>query len=235
MIEFDLHTHSISSGHGTDATITDMAKAASNRGLSLLGISDHGPKTPFGPSESYFRSLSLAPRKRSSVSILYGIETDILDLYGSLDIDAVVASSLDYVIASMHPCNMKPGSRTDNTSAYIRAMEHPFVSIIGHCDDEKYPVDMENMVNAAMKNNVLLELNNASLKPDSYRGNTREADILLLQLCKRNHYPVLLSSDSHGVEGIGIFDDALSLIHECEFPEELILNYDVNRLKHFLK
>ena len=38
----DIHTHSIASGHGTSCTISDMAKAASKKGLKLLGITDHG-------------------------------------------------------------------------------------------------------------------------------------------------------------------------------------------------
>ena len=41
----DLHTHSISSGHGSEDTITDMIRCASESGLSLFGISDHGPAT----------------------------------------------------------------------------------------------------------------------------------------------------------------------------------------------
>ena len=41
----DIHTHSIASGHGTICTVSDMAKAASRRGLKLLGITDHGPAT----------------------------------------------------------------------------------------------------------------------------------------------------------------------------------------------
>ena len=36
----DIHTHSIASGHGTTCTISDMAKAASRKGLKLLGITD---------------------------------------------------------------------------------------------------------------------------------------------------------------------------------------------------
>ena len=45
----DIHTHSIASGHGTHCTISDMAKAASKKGLRLLGITDHGP--PPSPRE----------------------------------------------------------------------------------------------------------------------------------------------------------------------------------------
>lgn len=38
----DMHTHSIASGHGTECTITNMARAAAEKGLRLLGITDHG-------------------------------------------------------------------------------------------------------------------------------------------------------------------------------------------------
>ena len=60
----DIHTHSIASGHGTTCTISDMAKAASRKGLKLLGITDHGPGTLAAGTSSYFRSLTYAPKKR---------------------------------------------------------------------------------------------------------------------------------------------------------------------------
>ena len=50
--EFDIHTHTIASGHASTATITDMAKAAVSRNLRLLGLSDHGPATLGGGSPS---------------------------------------------------------------------------------------------------------------------------------------------------------------------------------------
>ena len=59
----DIHTHSIASGHGTSCTISDMAKAASKKGLKLLGITDHGPGTLAAGTSSYFRSLTYAPKK----------------------------------------------------------------------------------------------------------------------------------------------------------------------------
>lgn len=98
--EFDIHTHSIASGHGTCATMTDMAKAANAAGLKMLGISDHGPKTLGGGRISYFRSLAFAQPKRLGVRMLYGAEVNILDQEGKLDLDDEILESLDYVIAS---------------------------------------------------------------------------------------------------------------------------------------
>lgn len=65
--EFDIHTHSIASGHGTCATMTDMAKAANAAGLKMLGISDHGPKTLGGGRIFYSAALHL---HNQSVSVL---------------------------------------------------------------------------------------------------------------------------------------------------------------------
>ena len=55
--ELDVHTHSVSSGHYTEDTVTDMIKHASGIGLKLLGISEHGPKLPNSCGLSYFRPV----------------------------------------------------------------------------------------------------------------------------------------------------------------------------------
>ena len=141
-IIFDIHTHTIASGHGSAATITDMAKTAFVRGLKLLGISDHGPATPGGGKPSYFRSLANAPRMRLGVEMLYGAEVNILDDQGTLDLEDEILARLDYVIASIHKPVKKPGTIDENTAAYIAAMKNPYVRIIGHCDDVKYPVEI---------------------------------------------------------------------------------------------
>lgn len=67
----DMHTHSIASGHGTGCTISEMAKAASAKGLKLLGITDHGPATLAAGTPSYFRSLTFSPRTFWSGNVLW--------------------------------------------------------------------------------------------------------------------------------------------------------------------
>ena len=233
-IELDLHTHTIASGHGSASTITDMAKTAALRGLRILGISDHGPATFGGGKPSYFRSLSQARRKRLGVEMLYGAEVNILDQRGSLDLDDSVLAHLDYVIASMHRSVKKPGTKEENTAAYIAAMRNPFVCILGHCDDVKYPIDPLAVVKTAIERQVLLEINDSSLRPDGYRGDTRFHDLMLLNLCKHYNYPVLLSSDSHGTAHVGDVSHALELVRRAGIPDRLILNYSAKNLKCFL-
>lgn len=233
-IIFDIHTHTIASGHGSTATITDMAKAASAQRLKLLGISDHGPATPGGGRPSYFRSLAHAPKKRLGVEILYGAEVNILDHKGTLDLGDDILEHLDYVIASIHKPVKKPGTIEENTAAYIAAMKNPYVCILGHCDDVKYPVDYPAIVQAAMEHHVLLEINNSSLSPEGYRGDTRYNDLMILNLCLHYNYPVILSSDSHGTGHVGDVSYALELSKKAEMPEHLILNHSTRDLKCFL-
>jgi len=226
-IKLDLHTHTIASGHATHATITDMAKAAKKKGLHTLGISDHGPKTLGGGKPSYFMSLASAPKKRFGVHMLYGAEVNILDNKGTLDLSNSILKNLDFVIASLHQPVKKPSTIEENTASYIEAMKNPYVSFIGHPDSTHYPVDFDLLIRAAIDNHVQLEINEYSLRFDGYRGNTKFNAMMILELCKYYHYPVLLSSDSHGSQHIGDFTNSLALLRLAKFPEKLILNHSL--------
>lgn len=247
MIPIDLHTHSIASGHGTTHTITNLAKAASQKGMNVLGISDHGPATPGSCKESYFRSLKTAPRNREGIQLLYGIEANILTPEGNLDISDTILADLDYVIASLHIQSFSPMEVTTdvkfsysatstpvtdtstsilyNTNAYINAMANPYVRILGHPDDTHFPVDTISLIQAAADYHVILEVNEASLIPEGYRGDTRANLYALLRQCLNYRLPILLSSDSHGALGIGVTYYSERFLKELNYPKELILNY----------
>ena len=235
MFEFDPHTHSIASGHGSQATIADMAKKANSVGLHMLGITDHGPATMCSSRASYFRSLAYAPKKRCGIDILYGVELNILDKDGTVDLPDEVLANLDYAIISMHTPNYKAGSIEDNTFAYVNAMKHPKVKIIGHPEDTRFPVDFEALVVAAKHFGVAMEINNCSLGPDGYRGDVRNNIMTILQMCKKYESPIVLSSDSHGVKHVGDFTYALEMVKECDFPEGLILNYSSEKFNKFIE
>lgn len=223
-MQFDIHTHTIASGHGTGCTITDMAKTARERGLSLLGITDHGPATVASGTPSYFRSLFMAPKNRCGIRILYGVELNILDREGHVDLEDEILSRLDYAIVSMHIQNYKPGTKRENTKALKNAVRHPKVRLIGHCDDVKYPIDYEALVRSVKEQRVLLELNEASLAPYGYRGDTSENNKEMLYWCQRYRQPIVLSSDSHGPEHVGRFPYCIDFLNRQQFPPELVLN-----------
>ena len=231
----DIHTHSIASGHGTSCTISDMAKAAAAKGLKLLGITDHGPATLAAGTPSYFRSLTYSPKERFGVELLFGIECNILNRNGEVDLEEQLLAKLDYAIASMHMQNFHPGTREENTQAFLNVMKNPHVKVLGHCDNPQYPVDYDAIVRGAKEHQVLLEINEASLAPYGYRGDTKENDREILRCCKKYEVPIILSSDSHGIEHVGDFTYASEFVHLEMFPEALILNNQIPKLKVFLQ
>jgi len=223
----DIHTHTLASGHGTADTIADMARAAAAKGLSLLGIADHGPATPGSASASYFRSLAGAPSHRFGVRILYGAEVNILD-GGGLDLPDDILTRLDFVIASMHAPPRRFDPSRDSTPDYLRAMENPYVCVLGHPDSTQFPADYDRLTDAAAARGVILEVNESSLMPGGYHhlpGTDITANYRrLIALCREKRIPMLLSSDAHGTERIGSTETAERLIREADFPEALIVN-----------
>ena len=171
----DSHTHTIASGHAYN-TINEMARAAADKGLLLLGITEHAPALTGSCSEIYFQNLKVVPREKYGIRLLLGAELNILDENGTVDLSERSLPGLDVGIASMHPGCYECGSRDANTEAYIKAMDTPHVDIIGHPDDGRFPIDALALVQAAKEKHVLIELNNHSLNPKSFRQDARETD-----------------------------------------------------------
>lgn len=234
-IFLDIHTHSVSSGHGTHDTITDMARAAARASLQILGISDHGPRTSGSCCSSYFRNLLLADRKRFGVSLLYGVELNILNDEGDIDLEDSLLHSLDYALISMHHPVFSSGTAASNTSAYINAMKHPGVRFLGHPDDGRFPVDYERLLRMAKQYHVYPEINNASLMPGAYRTDGYRNSMEILELCRKLQLPVLLSSDSHGKDHVGDMQYLFPLLESCQFPPQLIINSNVGLFRRIIQ
>lgn len=234
-IYFDLHTHTISSGHGSADTLTDLARAAAGHGLKALGISDHGPATAGSAAVSYFHNLKLAERERFGVRMLYGAELNILNLKGDVDLEDDLISSLDYAIISIHPPIFTPWEHKDLTEAYLKAMNHPKVKFLGHIDDARFPSDYERVLKAAKERGIYPEINNGSLAPDAYRVDGPKNCIRILEICKRIKLPVLLSSDSHGKKNVGNMEYIFPLLAAYSFPPELVLNHNPDALDRILQ
>ena len=80
-ILLDVHTHTVASGHAY-STIEQMAKMASEKGLKILGITDHGPAIPGACNQMYFKNIKVIPRLMYGVELLIGAEINILDNSG---------------------------------------------------------------------------------------------------------------------------------------------------------
>jgi len=224
----DTHTHTIASAHAY-STVLELAKAAADTGLELLAITDHGPALPDSGDQWHFINWHVCDRELYGVKLLYGAELNIMDYEGTVDMDKEFLEKQDLCIASFHELITKPGNKKENTRAYIKAMENPYVDIIGHPDDGRVPVDFEELVRHAKREEVLLELNNSSLKAAKYRLNCRENLTAMLKYCEKYGAKVSVGTDAHFATAVGKMDEIIKLIEETRFPEELVVNSDVQK------
>ena len=114
-------------------------------------------------------------------------------------------------------------------------MKNPCVNIIGHPDDGRFPVDYPTIVKKAKETGTLLELNNSSLRPGGFRQNTKENAIEMLRCCKELGAKIVLGSDAHVDAFIADCTWSEPILREVDFPEELIVNTSIVKLKEALK
>lgn len=229
----DLHTHTVVSGHAYNS-LYEMVKSAADKGLSLMGSTDHAPKMPGTCRENYFSNFKVIPRTLYGIRLLMGAELNILDYTGKVDLRTGILEKLDYAIASLHvPC-IKSGSVSENTNAYLGAIKNPLIHIIGHPDDGHFPSDYDTLAAAAAENNKLLEVNSSSLNPLGGRTGSHENIPAMLECCKRYGTRIIIDSDAHVEADVGNHRRAWEVIEEVGFPEELIVNSSLDRLLPYI-
>ena len=219
----DVHTHSIVSGHAY-SSIQEMATAASEKGLQILGITEHAPALPGACDPIYFRNLHVVPREMYGVRLLLGAELNILDTKGTLDLDENYYRILDLRIAGIHSLCWKGGSREENTYAMLRAIRNPWTQIISHPGDGTAQLDFEPIVLAAKETRTLLEINSSSMDPVRHKEEARDNNLEILRLCRRYEVPIILGSDAHISFSVADYRYALPLLAETDFPEALVVN-----------
>ena len=229
----DLHTHTLASGHAYN-TLYEMVHSAASRDVKLLGVTEHAPRIPGACHPFYFINFRVIPRELSGVRLMLGCELNILDYQGTMDLEKRYLKGLDYGIASIHEPCYTCGTVTQNTEAYLGAMKSPYVQIIGHPDDGRFPVDYETLVCAAKEYHVLLEVNSSSLHPASHRVHARENYIQMLELCRKHQVSIVVDSDAHCEVDVGNHRRALELLEELAFPQELVVNSSFEKAAAFL-
>ncbi len=232
----DLHVHSIwSDGKNS---LEEMAEAAVENGLSLIAITDHSPyllRKRYADHSYLLRQQEeiscLRQRYSGRLEILKGVEVDIFP-DGSLDLAEEVLDHIDIIIASVHTDLDQPQEII--TARYIRAIEHPFVHIIGHPGGRLFPMtdisdlDWDSIFQAAARHQVALEINSHKSHPLFDDQKVRRA--------ASSGIPIALNSDSHHA---GMFADSrygLLIARRAGLKKDQIINtWPLERIKSWLR
>lgn len=228
----DIHTHTIASGHAY-GTVRENALGAKEKGLSGLGISDHAPGVDPYTDPVFFGNMHAIPRNLYGVNIYYGVENNVTN-DGNMTLDDRYLSRLDYCIAGIHGTCYETKDIRTNTDNLLKCMANPKTFFVSHPDDGYFPLDYERLVLGAREYGVALEVNNSHVKYP-WRKGTLENIKTYLELCMKYRVAIFVGSDAHDPSQIGCFDEAVSLLDEIGFDEELIINNDEDKFRSFIR
>jgi len=228
----DIHTHTLVSGHAY-GTIREMAQAAADKGLKLLGTTEHGPGIPGTCDPIYFTNLKMVPRTLYGVEMVRGCEANVLN-DGTIFMEQRHLDCLDYAIVGIHRLCYEDAGIRQNTKNLISCMQNKKVFFVSHPDDDHTPLDYEELVPAAGACHVALELNNSSLLKPDQRLNCVANYRRMLGLCQELRVPIVVNSDAHDPSYVGRFDEACAFLKEIDFDSSLILNTSVSKFKTFI-
>ncbi len=229
-IQVEVHCHTNVVKHAY-STIIEAVQCAREAGLRGVAITDHGPELFDGAPLLYFRNMDLISDEMYGVRILKGVEANILDGDGRIDLPPEVLQRLDWVIASIHTPEFEESDEEACTSAYLGALDNPYVDVLGHTGRGRYFYDHEAVIKRLAEREKIMEFNEHSF--DKPGAEERCAEIA--KLCKKYGALACIGSDAHFAAEVGKVPRALRMLKEIDYPEELILNLDADRFFDYIE
>ena len=218
------HNHTTASdGRGT---IEEMAAASEALGWDYLGLADHSKASYQANGLDDARVLRMIESIRafnqsgaSAVHVFSGIECDILP-DGSLDLEESTLAALDYTVMSVHSSFSQ--SEEEMTARVIRAIEHPATTMLGHPTGrillrrEPYKIDLAKVIDAAIANRVVIEIN----------ANPRRLDMdwRLWRRAAERGLMCSINPDAHSTDGLSYFDAGVNIARKGWLEKEQVLN-----------
>ncbi|MDR4515557.1 DNA polymerase/3'-5' exonuclease PolX [Nitrosomonas sp.] len=192
----DLHAHTkATDGHNS---LREMALAAKSLGFEYLAITEHSRRLTVAHGLDPLRlsrqcaEIDKLNAEMEGMTLLKGIEVDILE-DGSLDLPDNALAQLDLVVGAVH--SQFDLSRGKQTERILRAMEHPYFTMLAHPTGRliqrraPYDVDMVRIIRAAKNRGCFLELN----------AHPERLDLLdtYCQMAREEGVLISINSDAH--------------------------------------
>lgn len=200
-IRGDLHMHTTASDGTT--TIEELAQAAKAMGYKYVAMTEHSGSEGIAHGLNLERLLKQIEKVRQAdertkgIKILASSEVDIL-ADGSLDYPDKILAKLDLVTASIHSGLASSAQKV--TSRLLRAMENPYVDIIGHPTGrllgqrEAMDLEMDKIIAAAAQRGIAMELNSHWMRLD--------LKDMHLRMAKEHGVKIAICTDAHSVEDL---------------------------------
>jgi DNA polymerase (family 10) len=223
-IRGDLHMHTDATD-GRD-TIRQMAEAALARALKYIAITDHSKNLAMTNGMDDARALAhiknirqVDAEMKGEIRVLPGIEVDIL-ADGALDLDDETLAQMDIVVASVHSHFNQ--SIEEMTTRVLRALENPYVRILGHPTGRKvlgregYAINIDLILKRAAELGVAVEHNASPARAD--------LNDLNLRLAKQYGCKIVVDTDAHSTEELDQMRYGITQLRRAGLTPAGILN-----------
>ncbi|MBE5745903.1 MAG: PHP domain-containing protein [Clostridiales bacterium] len=207
---YDYHTHTVFS-HGL-GTIEENVIVAKQKGLSEIAITDHGFEHLAYPVKrkklKIMREECDRLTKKYGIKVLLGIEANLLDKTGRIDIIEEDKKYLDIILMGYHKLvKLKPKQLwfslktkllktkkqiEENTDAYINAINKYNIKVLTHLN-YGIKVNIKRLAKACKEKGVLIELNGKRIN-----FNKEEIDYM-----KEIDTKFIVNSDAHRPKKVG--------------------------------
>ena len=240
-LKSDWHTHTVYSRVGPylhgKGRIIDNARAAAEKGLKLVAITDHGPTDFYGLSLKKLpqmrADIAAALKELTGLEIKLGVEADIVDTPNGLDVAPEDFDRFDFVNAGYHyvpnchmianwlsfrlpcPALVREKLRKQNTERIIKALKSNDVYILTHPGDKAY-IDEHAVAKACEETGTLVEINARHRHPD------RDD----LRIYEQYDVKFAISSDAHRPKHVGRYAESMMLALDAGIDPARIVNIE---------
>ena len=218
-----LHCHT----HYSDGTntVAQLALGCRDAGYDWVGITDHSRAAAYAggmqPDDllRQWAEIDAFNATNPGIRVLKGIESDILQ-DGALDYPDDVLAGFDFIIASVH--SRFSLSEAEMTARFLRAIESPYLSILGHptgrllLSREAYAVDLDAIFEAAGTAGVGIEIN-----ADPHR---LDLDWRVLRRARDAGVMISIGSDAHNLAGLANVEYGVGIARKGGLGASDILN-----------
>lgn len=241
-IKWDYHTHTIYSrrNHGK-GTIEENVRAAIDKGLEEIAISDHGPgHIGYGVKRSAIHEMRQEIQRLQSlypqIKIHLAVEANIINRSGALDVTKEEQPLFDFLMAGyhygafgknpvhdarIHAANWTmdkfrtttQGMKNENTQLTIKAILENPVKILTH-PGAKFEIDVTEVAKVCSQRGTWMEVNN------SHPYLTVET----LAEAAQQDVTFVIGSDAHRPERVGNFQRALERIEASGIDKNRVIN-----------
>ncbi|MFH4665156.1 phosphatase [Vibrio cidicii] len=231
-LKIDTHTHTYASGHAY-STLIENAQRAKENGLAMFCSTDHAESMPGAPHYWFFSNQRVLPRFIHDVAILRGVEANILNTEGEIDIPLSVDPNLDWVIASFHEPVFAPSSKEAHTQALINVIKSGRVDALGHLGNPHFDFDFTAVLQCAKEYDVAIEINNSTLRGHSRVGSV-ERCYEIARIGKAIGVYFTTGSDAHFCQDVGKLDLASELLDTVGIEATQVITHSAKQFLAFL-